>query len=227
MGDCPICCLPLSLDRTKSSLWTCCSKIICLGCRYANELREFQARRQPSCPFCRHPVPTNKEADKLRMKRVKANDPVAIFQLGAEKYREGDYQSAFEYWSKAAELGDSQAQWRLGDMYHCGEGIEKDKRKEIYHLEEAAIGGHPAARHNLGAQEYCNGNMERAVKHWIIAAGQGLDESIKALMDAFKGGFVSKEELAAALRAQKAAIDEMNSAQRIEAEEFYRRKNIS
>ena len=27
-GDCPICCLPLSIDNTKSSLVGCCSKII-------------------------------------------------------------------------------------------------------------------------------------------------------------------------------------------------------
>ena len=226
MGDCPICSLPLSFNRSTSGLWTCCSKIICLGCRHANELREFQARRQRKCPFCRHPVPTYKEADKLRMKRAKANDPVAIYSEGAGHYSKGHYSRAFECWTKAAELGDVEAHFKLAMLYHDGEGTEKDEGKLIYHLEEAAIGGHPMARYNLGAQEYCNANDERAVKHWIIAAGQGLDESIKALMDAFEGGFVSKEDLAAALRAQKAAIDEMKSAQRVEAEEFYRRNNI-
>ena len=35
-GDCPICFLPLSLDNDKSSVMSCCSKIICDGC---NEMR--------------------------------------------------------------------------------------------------------------------------------------------------------------------------------------------
>ena len=31
LGDCPICCLPLSLDKSKSAMMMCCSKIICNG----------------------------------------------------------------------------------------------------------------------------------------------------------------------------------------------------
>ena len=45
----------------------------------------------------------------------------------------------------------------------------------------------------------------------------------KALMEAFQQGYVEKEELAAALREQKAAVEETKSAQRVEAEEFYRK----
>ncbi len=65
-----------------------------------------------------------------------------------------------------------------------------------------------------------NGNVERAVKHMIIAAGQGEDDSIKTLMGAFKWGFVSNEDLAAALRAHQAAVDETKSPQREAAERF-------
>ena len=43
LGDCPICCLPLSIDLKKSSLMRCCSKQICRGCEYANQKRDFQA----------------------------------------------------------------------------------------------------------------------------------------------------------------------------------------
>ena len=34
-----------------------------------------------------------------------------------------------------------------------GEGVEKDEGKAIYHLEEAAMGGHPRARYDLGLGE--------------------------------------------------------------------------
>jgi len=69
----------------------------------------------------------------------------------------------------------------------------------MHHLEEAAIGFHPQARYNLGCHEWDNGKTERAVlKHWIIAAAQGDDDSIKMLIEQFKSGVVSKDDLAAA-----------------------------
>ena len=56
------------------------------------------------------------------------------------------------------------------------------------------------------------------MKHWIIAATQGLDESIKMLMYMFKGGELSKDDLTSALRAYQAAVDAIKSPQREEAE---------
>ena len=99
-------------------------------------------------------------------------------------------------------------------MYYDGKGVEKDENKEIHHLEEAAVGGHPYARCIVGDYEWCTLNVERAVKHWIIAATLGHDDAIKALMEKFKMGYVSKEELATALRAHQAAVDAMKSPQR-------------
>ena len=58
------------------------------------------------------------------------------------------------------------------------------------------------------------------MKHFTIAANLGHDESIKALMDNFKDGFVSKDDLAAALRAHQAAADATKSPQREAAEEY-------
>jgi hypothetical protein len=223
LGDCPICCLPVPLDVTKSIITTCCSKIICIGCDHANKMREIEGKLSFKCPFCRRPVPREKRfRDKQMLKRVEANDPVAMRYEGIEQYRKGDYRSAFGYLMKAAELGDVEAHFKLSLLYHHGEGVEKDEGMETYHLEEAAIGGHPFARHNLGCHEWNNDNNERAVKHWIIAAKLGDDDSIKALMDAFKIGLISKEEFAATLRANQAAVDATKSPQREAAEEFYR-----
>jgi len=155
------------------------------------------------------------------MKRIEANDPIAMYQKGREQYVKADYSSAFEYFTSAAELGDVEAHYRLSQLYDFGRGIEKDEKKEVHHLEEAAIGGHPSARCGLGFHEYDNGNIERAVKHWIIAAAQGHDDSIKFLLEGFKRGFVSKENLAAALRAHQAAVNSAKSPQREAAEECY------
>ena len=84
LGDCPICFLPLPIDPKNTRMQSCCSKLICAGCSYAHKQRQLNDnRQQPSCPFCRHPLPnTQEQADKMKMKRATANDPVAIRQVG-------------------------------------------------------------------------------------------------------------------------------------------------
>ena len=220
LGDCPICMFPLPIDMTKSNMNMCCSKVICDGCVYATAKRGLEMRLRPSCAFCRQPVLfTEEENYKLRTKRIEMNDPVALCQEGTQKYSVGDYQSAFEYWLKAAELGYAHAHFKLSLLFLTGKGVEKDREKEIHHLEEAAIGGHPKARFHLGGHELKNGSAERAVKHWIISATQGDDNSIKMLMKAFKRGLLEKEDLDSALRAHKAAVDATKSPHRDMAEE--------
>jgi len=217
-GDCPICCLPLPIDDAgKSALMSCCSKIVCNGCYYANKLRQLGENLQETCPFCRHPIPKKDEKKTNLMKRVEANDPIAMRQIGGMHQIEEDYVRAIEYWSKAAQLGDIDAHHNLSVMYERGKGVEVDQTKGIYHLEEAAIAGHPYARYNLACNEAINERSDRAVKHLIIAANLGYDEAIQVLKEAYKDGLVSKEEFAAALRAHQAAVDATKSPQREEA----------
>jgi TPR repeat protein len=155
------------------------------------------------------------------MKRVKANDPVALTCLGDKCDDEGDYGKAFEYYTKAAVLGSMNAHYNLSTMYHDGEGVEKDKKKEVYHLEEAAIGGHTRARFNLGAYEWnIRVDEKRAMKHFIIAAKQGHDDALEQVKGGFVDGIVSKEDYAAALRGHQAAVNATKSKQRDAAEEF-------
>ncbi len=225
LGDCPICCLPL-LDKQQSEFSPCCSKVICKGCSYANQKREWEMRLQPSCPFCRHPIPkSQEEGDKRSMKRVAVNDPIAMAQLGSRLLDNGDHVGAVKYWTRAAELGDADAHYHLSFMYSEGGSAERDEEKQIYHLEEAAIAGHPAARHNLAICEFRIERDDRAVKHWIIAANLGNDKSLQALKACYKDGLVSKEDFAAALRAHHAAVNAMKSPQREIAAAYWAREN--
>ena len=214
-GDCPICRVPLPIECEKSKLYSCCSKVICEGCEFANEVRLEREKLQHNCPFCRHSLPkSEEEAIKIMMKRIAANDPDALCKMGSGHYYEGDYDGALKYLGKAAELGDASAHFNLSILYSEGHGVEKDEKKEVYHLEEAAIRGHPRARHNLANHEHRNGEIDRAVKHWIISANLGLDQSIKTLKEYYKDGLVSKEDFAAALRGHHAAIVATKSPQR-------------
>ncbi len=126
------------------------------------------------------------------------------------------------YFKKAAGLGDIEAHYNLSVAYHLGKGVEEDEKKEEYHLEIAAIGGHPEARYNLGCYEGRNGRHERAMQHFIIAAKLGDDRALEAVKRGFAVGFVSKDDYEAALRGHQAAIDATKSEQREEAYAFFK-----
>ena len=224
LGDCPLCSLPLPNDHNKWGLYTCCYKRICKGCYYANRKREAEMGPQRKCPFCRTGLAkTKEESNKLMMKRVEANDPLALYFIGQEKYHEGDYTCAFDYWTRTASLGNVEAHYRLYVLYRDGKGVEKDEKRAVWHLEEASIAGHPDARYSLGLFE---GGMKcrysRAMKHFIIAAKLGHDMSLNEVKNAYKAGHVSKEDFAATLRGHYAAIEATKSAQREKAATFKR-----
>ncbi len=220
LGECPICFLPMALGKGKSTFCSCCCKSACIGCSYAN----FQSNGRWICPFCREPAVNGKKENYKRMlKRVKVNDPGALFEMGIRRNEEGDYDKAVEYWKQAAELGDAAAHNNLGNRYYFGQhGVEKNEEKAIHHWEEAAIGGNHEARHNLGVHEGIIGNTERAVKHFIINANLGDEESMNALWSEYKDGNITKEDLENTLRIHKAAIDATKSSQREEAEVYFR-----
>ena len=130
IGDCPICCLPLSLEMNKSRMMSCCSKLICNGCDRANKKRDYQ-----TCAFCRESLPeTEEECDEKRMKRVDANDPYALREEGIKHQVDGDYRSALKYFLKAADLGDAEAHHRVAEFYYDGKGVEKNMGKVMYHI---------------------------------------------------------------------------------------------
>ncbi len=219
LGECPICYLPLPIDECKSRLAGCCCKFFCMGCEYANIKREDEQGLERRCPFCREPLATSQEEfDKKVMERIKNNDPIAMTQMGKIHRNEGDFVRALEYFTTAAELGDAAAHGCLGLAYLNGEGVDKDTKKAVYHLEQAAIGGHPTARGCLGDHEEANCRFERAAKHYIIAANLGHDYSLQCIKDLYANGHASKEDYADALRAYQAAVDATKSAERKKAE---------
>jgi TPR repeat protein len=110
------------------------------------------------------------------------------------------------------------AHYNLSVLYRRGDGVEKDAKRELYHLEEAAIGGHPEARYNLGCYEGNAGRHDIAMRHFIIAAKLGHDDALEGLKKRFQMGFLSNEDYEAALRGHQAAVDATKSEQREKAE---------
>ena len=74
--------------------------------------------------------------------------------------------------------------------------------------------GFVGARFNLGILEACEGNLEIAVKHFIISAKSGCDESLQKVKEGFMIGGATKEDFERALQAHKDSQDKMRSEQR-------------
>ena len=128
-----------------------------------------------------------------------------------------DRTKALELWHRAAKLGHTVSYFSIGNAYYFGRGVERDEKKANHYWELAAMGGDIVARHNLGVLEGHAGNMSRALKHHMIAAGVGDNDSLKLIKQKFMNGDATKDEYAKALRAYQANLVEIRSPQRDEA----------
>lgn len=189
LGDCPICFLPLALPSNQHVITSCCSKIMCIGCSYSDKKRLVTEALEQTCPFCRELLPRVRgESDVRLMRRAETNDPNAIAKVAHIYHSRGDHAKALEYWKKAAALGHAESHHNLSIKYWEGKYIEKDEKRQIYHMEEAAIAGHHLARYNLGLIDRDHGRIDTAVRHWIIAANLGHDDSMKMLKQCYVKG---------------------------------------
>jgi len=222
--DCPICFLLLPTLETGSRYYACCGKVICSGCFYA-PVNDDQGNEvdDEKCPFCRTPPPnTNGEGIERDKKRIEANDPIAIYNLGCF-YRDGldgypqDYTEALELFHRAGELGLADAYLNIGYTYEHGQGVEVDKKKANHYYELAAMGGDSIARYNLGRLEENAGNMERALKHHMIAVEGGNNDSLKEIQELYSNGHATKDEYAKALQLYQVYLGEIKSDQRDKA----------
>ena len=222
--DCPICMIPLPPLPMATTYMACCGKVICRGCIYAVQKTRNRKRKATLCPFCRIPAPTSKvEIMERYKKRIDiGDDSTALRNLGC-RYRDGEFglpqshDKALELWHQAAELGDSTAHFNIGNAYIYGRGVAEDIKKAIHYFELAAMGGNAGARHALGVFEGLDGNHYRAIKHWVIAAGGGDHDSLKAMQGMYTDGHATKDDFETALRSYQAYLDEIRSVQRDEA----------
>ena len=223
-GDCPICFLRMPSLNTGFRYQTCCGKVICGGCFYApvydNQGNEVTEK---VCPFCRTPRPcVDAENVERTKKRVETEDPMAIYNLGCF-YRDELYgypqnnTKALELCHRAGELGYAEAYCRIGYAYDHGKGVGVDKKKAYHYYELAAMRGSMNARNNLGAGEGETGNMERALKHYMIAVRGGSAGSLGVIKELYSIGHATKEDYTKALQSYQEYLAEIKSRQRDEA----------
>ena len=222
--DCPICMLLLPSLNTGSRYKACCGKDICSGCIHAVKLRD---KGVGLC--CRTPTATSDEEGIERLeKRMEVGDANAMYNLGYY-YEVGvfglarDRAKALELYHRAGGIGYTKAYNNIGSAYYNGIGVERDGKKADHYYGLAAMGGDEVARHNLGCAEARVDNWDRATKHWLIAAGDGYDDSVKHIQLLYKAGYATKDDYASALKNYQAYLDEIKSDQRDNAAAAYDR----
>ena len=200
-------------DEPMEQYYSCCGKSICGGCVYSFR----QSGNERKCPFCNSDRAGKTDEDYVQelMKRAKANDAHSSYVLGTWYLRgvrglQQDRTKAMELIAKAADLGSSHAQFRLGDIYDEGGDLQKSK----FHYEAAAMAGHELARFNLVLLEGKGGNGEQALKHCIISASAGCYRAMNCLNTLFEGGAVSRESIDSTLNAYNNSCVEMRSEAR-------------
>jgi cell division septation protein DedD len=127
----------------------------------------------------------------------------AGLEEGVRAYEAGDYATAIREWQVAADKGDRNALFNLGQIYRMGKGVPRNfDMAEHYYLEAAKL-GHSAAQGNLGTLYYfgkADGKpqLEAAVKWWRAAAENG-DPRSQYMMGVlyFNGKFVERDMITA------------------------------
>ncbi|WP_457611300.1 tetratricopeptide repeat protein [Lutibacter sp.] len=83
-----------------------------------------------------------------------------LFNDGLDAYNNGNYEKAVTLWEKAANQGDSNAQFNLGLIYENGYGVKQNYKEAMKWFRKAANQGVANAQTNLGFM-YANGKGVR------------------------------------------------------------------
>ncbi|WP_313535052.1 SPOR domain-containing protein [Sphingomonas sp.] len=135
----------------------------------------------------------------------------AAVKAGVDAYNRGDYGRAMQAWRPAAEKGDADAQYNVGQIYKLGRGVPVDmvEAEKWYRL--AALQGHDLGEANYGMMLFENGKREAAVP-WLeraVAHGEPRAQYLLGVM-LFNGDGVAKNWVRAyalMLRASAGGLD--------------------
>jgi len=225
--DCPICFLRIPTLHTGSTYKSCCGKVICSGCIHAplyDNQGNIVDNNNEKCAFCRIPTPyTDEEGNERLKKRVEAGDAKSMHNIGCY-YRDGlhgyprDLPKALELFHRAGQLGYALAYNNIGYSYEMGiGGVEVDMKKAKHYYEQAAMKGCTCSRHNLGLIEIRAGNMDRALKHFMIAVRDGFAPSLNQIKELYGYGKATKEDYMKALQSYQEYLSEIKSDRRDKA----------
>lgn len=111
--------------------------------------------------------------------------------IGVIHYVNKDYQKAFEYYTKAIQLGSSTSMVNLGFLYKKGLGVSQDYSKAIEYFTKATQSGRDGYMALALMYEEGKGviqNYTKAIELYTIAINQGDTEAMADLADLYING---------------------------------------
>lgn len=97
------------------------------------------------------------------------------YNMGTKYFKQNDFEKAKYWFEKAAENGDVDSQYQLGNIHLQGMGTQKDMSKALYWYEKAALNNHSQSQHNMG-MFYMQGevvNKDEDIAHdWFKKAAE-------------------------------------------------------
>lgn len=120
-----------------------------------------------ACGFITLPIAP---ATALTPQAAQAAGPV---QGGVDAWETGDYAAAMRLWLPAAEGGNGDAQFNLGQAYKLGRGVPVDFASAQYWFRRAAAQGHLQAEDNLAILLFTTGQREAAMPLIHRSAARG------------------------------------------------------
>jgi uncharacterized protein len=119
---------------------------------------------------------------------------------GRLAYSKKNYKEAFEYYKKAAELGDAKGMGRLARMYFSGEYVKENYTESFKWLKKAAESGHCDAMFILGLSYYYGWepiirDYGEAIKWWKKAAELGNADAMIYLGNIYDGSYDYKDNV--------------------------------
>jgi hypothetical protein len=84
------------------------------------------------------------------VKTLEASTPLEFMKNGDACYEQEDYVKAFDWYQRAANQGNDDAQINLGSMYEHGNGVQQDYSQAFEWYQKAANQGYVNAKYYLG-----------------------------------------------------------------------------
>ena len=249
--ECPICYHVLPLANCDSVYMSCCGKVICQGCIVGRERAQVKESgfiiegKTPEdkqfmlilkhwsglCPFCRAEYPANEEevVQRLNARISIRNDEdytIALVGLGS-CYLEGkhglplNYGKAEEIFQQAYDLGNPTAASDLVDLYERHYPDQKEKMMK-YLLRGETLG-------NIACMQFLinlaiESKNHREISRLCMKVARLGGDTQQNLMSCYENQVLSKDDLAATLRAHQAVQDETKTARREYAKRFMKKQ---
>ncbi len=115
-------------------------------------------------------IPYYKSANEL----IGGNNSACQFMIGLCYDLIEDCMQAVYWYRKAAEQGDADAQYKLGECYVSGRGVTKDLTQAVDWYRKAAEQGQADAQFSLGISYFAKQDYTQAVYWYRKAAEQGV-----------------------------------------------------